>query len=214
MSASQLRMIVVIPLLSVLVESLGWLTSHPLNAAPAAKGAKPGTSKTEIIFPKDPKAIVLSYDPGAGGFVRKGEAPYLKIQADGEVTVTSVFDGTKTEAKLTPEELDELVRFVIEEKDFFNVTEAKIADEIKALSVNGPFIAIGGAGTAVIKVDANDTQHEVSYRGAASYLKTYPKAKVLAQFVAVEKRLSEYGDSVAKGKAAGNAKPKKKGKAK
>jgi len=207
-------MIVVVPLLGVLVGGLGWLTSQSLTAAPGAKDPKAGAPKTEIIFPKDPKAIVLSYDPGAGGFIRKGEAPYLKIQADGEVTVTSVFDGSKTQSKLTPEELEDLVRFVIEDKAFFNVTETKIADEIKAASANGPFIAIGGAGTAVIGVEANDTHHEVSYRGAAAYLKTYPKAKVLGQFVAVEKRLSEYADSVAKGKPAGNAKPKKKGKAK
>src|SRR5207253_7295626 len=46
---------------------------------------KKDDKKPAIVLPKDPKAVVLTYDPGAGGFIRKGEAPYLKIQADGQV---------------------------------------------------------------------------------------------------------------------------------
>jgi hypothetical protein len=200
-------MVVVLPLVSMLVGGVGW---HSLSAAPATKGKKADKTRPPIVFPEDPETVVLSYDPGAGGFIRKGEAPYLKIQADGAVTVTNMVDGSKKESKLTPEELEELVRFVIEEKDFCNITETKIADEIKAAAGNGPFIAIGGAGTAVISVEANDQKHEVSYRGAAAYSEAYPKAKVLGKFVAVEKRLSDFAESVVKGKAKGKVKGKSK----
>jgi hypothetical protein len=157
--------------------------------------------KPAITLPKDPKAIVLSYDPGANGFVRKGAAPYLKIQADGQVTVINVFNGAKKEGKLTAKELDDLLRFVIVENDVFNVTAAKIEEGIKAEIAKGAgAIAVGGAGTGVINVQTNDKKHEVSYRGASAYLQAYPKVKPLEQFVAIEKRLSTLGTSIEKGK--------------
>jgi hypothetical protein len=144
---------------------------------------------------------VLTYDPGAGGFKRKGEAPYLKIQADGSVTVVSVFDGSKKEGKLTAKELDELLKFVIQDKDILSVTTAKIDAGIKDAAANsGKFIAVGGAGTSAITVENDSKKHEVSYRGASSYLQTYPKVDVLARYVAIEKRLSDLGATVAKAK--------------
>lgn len=210
MSISPSRAIVV----ALLLMGPGWIAPHSLTAGPAAKGAKDDESKLEIVLPKDPKTVVLSYDPGAGGFIRKGEAPYLKVTADGQVTVTNLVDGSKKESKLSGEELEDLVRFVIEENDFFSVTETKISDEIKAAAGNGPFIGIGGAGTAVISVEANEEEHEVSYRGAEAYLRAYPKTKVLKQFVAVEKRLAEFAESVAKDKPKSKAKSKSKRKTK
>lgn len=156
--------------------------------------------KPAIVLPKDGKTVVLSYDPGAGGFIRKGEAPHLKIQADGKVVVTNLHDGTQKESKLTAKELEELLSFVIVENTFFDVTAEKMADAIKTAAANGPFIALGGVGTSVIGVQANEKKHEVSYRGAASYLQAYPKAKVVPQFVAVEKRLSDLAATVLKGK--------------
>ncbi len=165
-----------------------------------AEDKKPDDKKAAVVLPKDPKAVVLTYDPGAGGFIRKGEAPYLTVQADGQVTVVSVFDGSKKEGKLTAKELDELLRFVIQDKDFLAVTEAEIADGIKDAAGKGPFVAVTGAGTSVIAVTNDGKKHEVSYRGASSYLQTYPKVDPLARFVAVEKRLGELGATVAKGK--------------
>jgi glucose/arabinose dehydrogenase len=150
--------------------------------------------------PKDPKAVVLTYDPGAGGFIRKGQPPYLRIQADGQVTVTDLHDGSIKEGKLTAKELEDLLRFVVQDQDFFNVTAAKIDDGIKEAMGKGPGIAIGGAGTSVIMVQANDKKHEVSYRGASAFLQTFPKVEVLGRFVAVEKRLADLANSVVKGK--------------
>jgi hypothetical protein len=171
-----------------------------LTVHASAGETKKGDNKSTIILPKDPKAIVLSYDPGAGGFIRKGEPPYLKIQADGAVTVTSLFDGSKQEAMLTPAQVQELLQFAVKDNDFFNLTEKKIADAISAETPKGTGLAVGGAGTSVIKVEANNKRHEVSYRGGSAYLQAYPKAKALAQYVAIEKRLADLGASLAKGK--------------
>ena len=174
------------------------LTLFILSQETSAQDKKADDPK--VVLPKDAKAVVISYDPGAGGFIRKGEAPYLKIQADGSVTVTNLHNGEKKEAKLAAKELDELVRFVIYDKKFFDVTEKKMNDAIKEAAGKGPFIAIGGAGTSKIIVEANGKKHEVSFRAASAYTSAYPKVEVVPQFVAIEKRLSEYANAVAKGK--------------
>lgn len=161
---------------------------------------KPADKKPAIPLPMDPKAVVLSFDPGQAGFIRKGEAPYLKIQRGGNVVVTSLLDGTMKEGKLTEKELDDLVRFVVEEQGFLKVTEKKINDGIKEASAKGPFIAVGGAGTSVISVQLAEKKHEVSFRGASAYSQTYPKVVPLAQYAAVEKRLQELGASLEKKK--------------
>lgn len=173
------------------------LTNAPCLAAPAPKEAEP---KLTVVLPKDPKAVVLSSDPGAGGFIRKREAPYLKIQADGQVTVTNMHDGSKAESKLTAKDLDDLLRFVIQDKDLFGVTAEKISDGITEAAGKGPFVAVNGAGTSVIGVQANGKSHEVSYRGASADAQVYPKVEVLARFAAVAKRPSDFAAAVAKRK--------------
>jgi hypothetical protein len=166
-----------------------------------AEDKKADDKKPAIVLPKDPRTVVLTYDPGAGGFVRKGAMPQLKIQADGQVTVVSPFDGTKKEGKLTAKELDELLRFVIQEKDIFSLTKEKIDAGIQtAAAATGKFIAVGGAGTSVITVENDGKKHEVSFRGASAYLSAYPKVDALARYVAIEKRLAELAHNVGKGK--------------
>lgn len=158
-------------------------------------------TKAGISLPKDPKAVVLSFDPGAGGFIRKGAAPYLAITADGSVTVTDLHSGAKKEGKLAAKQVEDLMQFVVADNDLFNVTEAKIEDGIKAEQQRtGMFIAVGGAGTSVITVQTDAKKHQVSFRGAQAFLSSYPNAKPLAQFAAVEKKLNELGNSIVKGK--------------
>jgi hypothetical protein len=162
--------------------------------------ASSSADEPKIVLPKDAKAAVVSYDPGAGGFIRKGEAPYLKILADGSVTITDLHSGTKTEAKLAAKELDALLKFIVNDAKFLDVTEKGMNDAIKRAAGNGPFIAVGGAGTAKIGVALEGKSHEVSFRAAETYMKAYPNAAEVPQFVAVEKKLSEYARTVAKGK--------------
>lgn len=165
-----------------------------------ARADEPRKDEVKIVLPKDSSAVVISYDPGAGGFVRKGEAPFLKIQADGRVTVTNLHDGSKKESKLTVKELDDLLKFIVGENEFFSVEKAKIDEGIKDAAGKGPFLAVSGAGTSVIAINVNDKKHEVSFRAASAFLKNYPNVKMLGQFVAVEKKLSEMATTIVKGK--------------
>jgi hypothetical protein len=199
MGVAMRRTVALVAILALLAGA-GWLGPVSRADDPPARDPKAGDGKAAITLPKDPKVVVLRYDPGAGGFIRKGPPPYLQIRADGQVTVTSLFDGSKKESKLPDKQLQELLRFVIQENDFFNLTQAKIAKGVQEAMAKGPAIAVGGAGTSVIGVEANGKRHEVSYRAAGAYLRAYPKVRPLAQFAAVEKRLSDLAAAVAKGK--------------
>ncbi|MFO0825475.1 MAG: hypothetical protein U0792_20540 [Gemmataceae bacterium] len=152
--------------------------------------------KPAIKLPKNGNTVVLSYDPGAGGFIRKGEPPYLKITADGQVTVTDVRTGMKKESKLTAREVEDLMDFAVNTNDFFNLTDAKLKDEVTAASAKGPAIAVGGAGTSVVSVNVNDKQHTVSFRAADAYAKAYPTLKLLSQYVAIQQRLGDQAENV------------------
>jgi hypothetical protein len=195
MCASRPRILV----LAALSALLAYGPREP-NAPARADAPKAGESKPAIRLPADPTAVVLSYDPGNGGFVRKGPPPYLAIRADARVVVTSPFDGSRKESKLTRRQLEDVLRFVIRDNEFFSLTQARIAEAVAKAAAKGPFIAVGGAGTSVIRVRANGKRHEVSYRAAGAYLRAYPKVRPLEQFAAVERRLAGLAASVAKAK--------------
>jgi len=176
------------------------ILSAGLVASLAVSAQEKKAEEPKVVLPKDATAIVISYDPGAGGFIRKGEAPYLKIQADGSVTVTNLHTAVKKETKLTAKALDDLLRFILVEQKFLDLTEKKMTDAITAAAGKGPFIAVGGAGTSKVAVEANGKKHEVSFRAASAYTGAYPKVELVPQFVAIEKRLGDYARSVEKAK--------------
>jgi len=189
MCISMLRKIAVVALLPIAM--CGTADRAPGQADP---------KKTEIVLPKDPQAVVVALHVTGGMIRNKTTDPYLQIQADGRVILTNRIDGTKKESKLTAGQLQDLLRFVIQENDIFNVDATKIQDEIKAQQKNGPAIRVGDGITSRLVIKANNKEHEVSYYAAGTFAKQYPKVKTLAQFAAVEGRLHELANSVQKGK--------------
>src|SRR5262249_55472202 len=78
----------------------------------------------------------------------------LQIQADGRVLVTNRIDGGKKEAKLTALQLQDVLRFVIQENDFFNQKSVKLPEK------DNP-----DARKLVLSVAADDKQHEIIFEG-------------------------------------------------
>jgi RNA polymerase sigma factor (sigma-70 family) len=188
---------VVLALVLVSVGLGGWRTYR----AWAADDKNSGDAKKEIVLPKDPKAVVLSMKMTGGMLRNVTDDPYLQIQADGRVVVTERTTGAKKESKLSAEQLQDLLRFVIQENDFLDITDKKMQDDLAKAQGNAKVgIAVGDGCTALIRVQANDKDHKVSYYAADVYAKAYPKAKSLTQFVAIEKRLQDLAVSVHKGK--------------
>jgi RNA polymerase sigma factor (sigma-70 family) len=185
---SKMRMAAVVVLLLVLAGWAGWATFQTLAADPATATQK------EIVLPKDSKAVVLSMEVGGGMLKNASPEPFLLIQADGKVIRTDRVTGAKRESRLSPLELQELLRFVIQDNDFFNVDRKKIDAGVAQAQAGKPFgIAVGDGRTTGIRVDANNKRHDVSSYAAATQQAQYPKVKPLAQFVAIEWRLDQLG---------------------
>jgi RNA polymerase sigma factor (sigma-70 family) len=198
MSIAKLRTMAVVALLLVATGVAGWLTYRTWAADPADKKDE---AKKEIMLPKDPKAVVVSMTVTGGMIRNKTNDPYLQILADGQVIVIDRVTGAKKESKLTPEKLQELLRFIVQDQDFLALTEAKIKDEYaKETAKSKVGIAVGDGCTSRISVKANDKESEVGYYAASAFSKQFPKVKSLAQFAAVENRLNDLAVSVQKGK--------------
>ncbi|OAI50285.1 hypothetical protein AYO44_05725 [Planctomycetaceae bacterium SCGC AG-212-F19] len=155
------------------LNQLAYLT----ELAPAA--GDPNAGKRTITLPKDPKAVVLSLNLSHKEIATRTEArpnggvttyqgipradQVLQIQADGKVIVTNRITGVKKEAQLTAAQLQDVLRFVILENDFFNQASFKLPEK------DNP-----DARKWVISVNADDKQHEVSLDGRPAD----PKGKI------------------------------------
>lgn len=178
---------------AILLLGSAWIS--PLSRAVDAKSDPPKTAEKgkEITLPKDPRAAVIVLD-WVGGFTppRKNKEPYLTIRADGSVFVNDPF-GFKPniETKLTPKELQDLLRFALVENDFFGFDSAKVSAAVKAeqakKGVIGPVIA--DAPTTVIRIHANGKEHEARYYALGSAADSYPTVKQLRQLRNIEQRL-------------------------
>lgn len=172
----------------------GWLTYYTMAADPAAAANK------EIVLPKDPRAVVLSMGVGGGMIRNATNEPYLQIQADGKVTRTDRISGAKKESKLTAAELQDLLRFVILENDFFNVDRQKMA----TAPGKGPISVVTDGTTTTIRVHANDKEHEAGYY-MASFARGNNPNKPLLQYATIEWRLNQLGYLMELAPAAGDA---------
>jgi RNA polymerase sigma factor (sigma-70 family) len=184
---TKLRNIAAVTVMLVMVAGgAGWAMFHAWAADPAT------AAKQEISLPKDPKTVVLSMTVGGGRLRNASPDPFLQIMADGKVIRTDRISGAKRESRLTPAELQELLRFVIQQNDFFNVTGNAIeAGKQQAQAGKAVAIAVGDGRTSGIHVQANDKQHDVSCYAASTFQGQFPNVKPLAQFVAVESRLDQ-----------------------
>jgi hypothetical protein len=184
---AKLRNIAAVTLiLGIVAGSAEWAMYHAWAADPAT------ALKQEIVLPKDPKTVVLSMAIGGGRIRNASPDPFLQILADGKVIRTDRISGAKRESRLTPAELQEILRFVIQQNDFFNVTGQAIEAGKQQAQAGKQFgIAVGDGRTSTIHVHANDKQHDANCYAAGTFLGQYPNVKPLAQFVAIESRLDQ-----------------------
>ena len=131
--------------------------------------------------------------------------PILSIQADGTATAIARADGPPREIHgvLSPDEIQQLLHFVIDEKDFFAISapeiQTAIANEQKR---TGRSIDISDAGNTIIHVQITDRNNEVRFYALDFYAKRYPTIKPLQQLRAVELKLEHlYLELSAGGKA-------------
>jgi hypothetical protein len=170
------------------------VTGGSLPSASQAHAGEFGPVKTHQL-PDDPKAILISLDHQSG-FTgpRTGQGPTMTISADGTVTIPANYQGQKAfQEKLTRQEVQELLRFVIDKNEFFNF-DPQAVQKKKKLASGGLQMGIMDAATTVIVVHADGKSKEV--RQYALGLGHGPAVKELQQLVAVKNRLEQVRSTV------------------
>jgi hypothetical protein len=123
-----------------------------------------------IPLPEDPSLIVITADwPVAfrlRGRPRLSSNPVLAIQADGGVTIG---ENNEVKGKLTAAELQELLRFAINENSFFQITERAALDGLRAEQMRcGRFYTMIDTPRTVIRIRTATTDHEVRFEALTS----------------------------------------------
>ena len=156
-------------------------------------------------LPKDAGAevIVLQY---SGGFTppRKNNDPDLTIRAGGTVILGAPFGSKKRlETKIPLDQLQELLRFILDEQDFAKFDAEKVQTLINK---QGKLIAVSDASTTVVRVHAGGKKLEGKYYALSMMARQFPKIKPLAQFSAVQRRLERLRAEIYAGGKKGLAK--------
>ncbi|MHC4974890.1 MAG: hypothetical protein ACYTG3_21450 [Planctomycetota bacterium] len=139
-----------------------------------------------VDLPKDPKAVVLSYDEVGGyGPARTRKEPYVSVLANGTVKVPPFREGAKDlELKLSPAELQELLRFVVEKHRFFEFDEKKTK---AAIGMGGAIIM--DASTTVISVKTRDKRKQARFYALTWAARQHKKVRALQDLSAIQQRL-------------------------
>ena len=175
-------------------------------AAHAQEGAHAMTHQV----PDDPKAVVIQWR-SEGGLAGEASGPDLTVRADGTVTVGPRFGhGHAVEGRITEAELQDLLRFALDENAFVAFDPVQVARQLEASgaararsSPPGEAVAVPAgppymdAGTTTILIAADGRQHEVSYHGLFAAARERPESKPLAQLRAIELRLLDLAQQIA-----------------
>jgi hypothetical protein len=150
--------------------------------------------RTPIELPADPStAVIVFEDRGSMGWsFRRNYNPVLTVRADGSVTaVDPLGDANGFQGKLSPSELQDLLRFAIEEQGFFSFTPSGVFEPVPPeaeciLSGNSHYKS------TYIRIQTRDRQHEAladQGRGGIP----------IEQFEILEKRLRRLAEVVKSG---------------
>lgn len=148
--------------------------------------------KTTYRLPKDPKAVVISFDY-AGGFTprRKNPAPLLSILADGTVQMPDRFGFSRdVTGKISQAELQELLRFAIEKNKFFSYDPKKVKAKMLAAEKGKRVPRIADAPSSVFEIHTADKSHKVSHYALGMVGRFYQGVEELQQLYAIQQRLN------------------------
>jgi hypothetical protein len=134
----------------------------------------------------------------------------LTIYADGKTIVGPRFSqGTRRQAQLEMGQIQDLLRFAIDENDFFSIDSSAIDAEIEAIlqqrqatpqeasviavPLGPPYV---DAGVTVILIAADGQQHEVSFQGLAFAAQDFSEISALQQLRSIELKLLKMAEEL------------------
>lgn len=148
--------------------------------------------QTVYRLPMEPKSIVISYDEQNGFTLpRQNEAPLLAILADGTVQMPDAF-GTSRDVtgEISKDELQNLLRFVIEENKFFDYDPEKVKAKMEEAQKQREIPQIADAPDSVFEIRIADKKHSVRHY-ALGMAGEYKEIKELQQLHAIQQRLNK-----------------------
>jgi len=157
---------------------------------------RPG--KPVVTLPKDPNAVVVQLDY-VGGYTppRKTNDPFLRIRADGRVTLIDPFGQLKTvETKISSENLLAFLTFALEENNFFALDTASLERAIPDEAKRGKLPTLVDAPTTVVTIRTADRVHEVRCYAPEYYAEQLPGLKAVQHYQAIHQRLVRYMDAL------------------
>lgn len=162
-------------------------------------------------LPNSSDAIVIQWQTQGGLSIDRSNIADLTIYADGRTIVGPRFSqGTCGESQLEIGQIQDLLRFAIDENDFFSIDSRAVDAEIEAIlqqrqaapqeagviavPLGPPYI---DAGTTVILIAADGQQHEVSFQGLVFAAQDFPEITALQQLRAIELKLLNVAEELA-----------------
>lgn len=137
-----------------------------------------------FALPEEAGADVLVLDQRPKSGPRPRKEPLIRYAADGTMRTGA------GEARLEPEELQDLLAYVIDEKRFFDLdTEAIRLKLHQENSRRGSALAVLRAPVSVIEVRLRDRTHRVEVHALQFQANTHPTIAALQQLAAIERKL-------------------------
>jgi hypothetical protein len=161
-------------------------------------------------LPEASDAVVLKWQTTGGLSIDRSNIADLTIYADGKTMLGPRFSqGTHRETQVDPGQIQDLLRFAIDENSFFNIDDRAINTEIETIQQQRQAVAEAGAiavplgppyidvGNSVILIAADGQQHEVSIHGLAFAAQDFPEVETLQQLRAIELKLLNMAEALA-----------------
>ncbi len=149
------------------------------------------------------EAEVITMDLRGGyGVFRKDHRPLLTILADGTVRVVNRSDkAPEIEAKISAEELQDLLRFVIEDQHFFDFDSVTARQELMAEEDKiGQHMTVSDGEMTMIRIRTAERDHQAEFYALHDYATEYPGVKQLANLSSVQDRLLHLFNEIKAGK--------------
>jgi hypothetical protein len=173
--------------------------------------ATKGNSPMTHTLPTPSDAIVVQWRTIGGLSIDRSNIADLTIYADGKTVVDPRFSqGNPVESQLEIEQIQELLRFVIDENNFFGFDGSAVEAEINvvlqqrqaqlpeagaiAIPLVPPYV---DAGTTVILIAADGQQQQVHFQGLFVAAQDFPEIEAIQQLRAIELKLLTVAEALA-----------------
>lgn len=153
-----------------------------------------GADQVKFETPREDRAEVVVYDVLGGMRPRARQEPLMSIRADKSVVLGNPSgSGKRIETRISDAELQDLLRFIVEQNRFFDFDAESVNAAIpKDAGGRENMFQIMDAPITVIRVQLRNRQGEARFYALSAAARRHPEIAALQRLSAVEKRLKTF----------------------